>query len=798
MSKEISTINKQIQTELKGADRYTKEAANVGLRSDLAEKVRNGTIDIRQYDSDTAEKIKEYQQWYEKMLECRDAAEELKETVKSLYQQRFENTITKWDNALVKLQHTEEKLNASINARTSAKTSDYVTGETQRLAYNSNIYEYDKLISNEKSQLKTRQKELADLRQQMNNAINNGGIKIGSEYYYEMLSNINEVENEIDNLNQSIIDNTNNIAAQNKNYFDSIATQYSNQLALIEKQSQDYNNVIALQESKGYEISKKYYELLRKQEQKNVEQLIAERDKLTNALKKAVSSGTIKSESNAWYEMKEQIADVTLNIQTANKAIVDYNNSIRQIDWSTFDLVQERISDIVTETEFLIDLMSNQNLYTDKGQLTNEGMATMGLYGADYNYYMEQSANYTRQLQQIQKDIANDPYNQTLIDRRKELLELQQKSIKAAESEKQSIKKLVKDGIDLELKSLKGLIENYEESLQSQKDLYDYQKKLSNQSKTIADLNKQLIAYEGDTSEENRARLQKIKVELSNAQDQLSETQNDKYLSDQKKMLDTMYDEYETILNARLDNLDLLIVDMIGKINENRVGIQNTLQEQSNAVGYSITKELGSIWQTGTVATTYQQGIRNDTTMISASVNGIASDIRTMMTIMDSSAGSTIKDSKLQKGSTTKTVPIKSYATGVNQINKDMLAWTQENGREAIIRPSDGAVLTPLAKGDSVLNNAATDNLFKFTNDPTNFIKENLVGSLNAGTTSSNVSNNSTSINLENVNFNLPNVKNYDEFFAKMQGDKRFEQMIQSMTVGRMMGKSKLNKYYVQ
>lgn len=795
LSKEISTINKQIQTELKGADRYAKEAANVGLRSDLAEKVRNGTIDIRKYNSDTAEKIEEYKKWYQAYLDCKDAAQELRETVKSLYQQRFENTITKWNNALIKLQHTEEKLNAAIDRRTSSKTGDYVTTETKKSAYTSNIMDYKKIISNEKQQMTKRKKELADLKKQFNNAITNGGIKKGSEYYYEMLSNINEIENEIDNLNQSIIDNTNNIAEQNKSYFDAIANNYSNKLALIEKQSQEYNNVIAIQEAKGYEVSKKYYELLKAQEQKNVKQLIAERDKLTTALNKAVGSGAIKSGSNAWYEMKEKIADVTLSIQTANKAIVDYNNSIRQADWSVFDLIQERVSNITNETQFLIELMSSKDLYNDKGQLSNEGMATMGLYGADYNVYMEQANSYAKELQKIDRQIASDTYNQTLIDRRKELLELQQKSIKAAESEKQSIKKLVKDGIDLELKSLKGLIDEYEESLQNQKDLYDYQKKLSNQSKTIADLNKQLSAYEGDTSEENRARLQKIKVELSNAQDQLSETQNDKYLSDQKKMLDTMYNEYETILNARLDNLDLLIADMITKINENRVDIKTTLQEQSNAVGYTISKELDKVWQTNNVLSTYQQGIKSNTSAISTAVALIRQDVNTMMAKMNNSVTVSINDSKTNRATTKIT---KSYATGSRRIDKDMNAWTQENGlKEAIIRPSDGAVLTPLAKGDTVLNNAATDNLFRFTNDPTKFIKENLISNYSTGSTSSSVNNNSTSINLENVNFNLPNVKNYDEFFTAMQSDKRFEQMVQSMTVGRMMGQSKYNKYHV-
>ena len=43
-----------------------QEANSVGLSSGLAQKVQDGTIDINEYDSDTREKIKEYQEWLEK------------------------------------------------------------------------------------------------------------------------------------------------------------------------------------------------------------------------------------------------------------------------------------------------------------------------------------------------------------------------------------------------------------------------------------------------------------------------------------------------------------------------------------------------------------------------------------------------------------------------------------------------------------------------------------------------------------------------------------------------------------
>lgn len=66
----------------------------------------------------------------------------------------------------------------------------------------------------------------------------------------------------------------------------------------------------------------------------------------------------------------------------------------------------------------------------------------------------------------------NDPYNQDLINRRDELIKLQQESILSANEEKQSIKSLVSEGIEKELSALKDLIDSYNEAADSQKNMY--------------------------------------------------------------------------------------------------------------------------------------------------------------------------------------------------------------------------------------------------------------------------------------------------------------------------------------
>jgi hypothetical protein len=136
---------------------------------------------------------------------------------------------------------------------------------------------------------------------------------------------------------------------------------------------------------------------------------------------------------------------------------------------------------------------------------------------------------------------------------------------------------------------------------------------------------------------------------------------------------------------------------------------------------------------------------------------------------------------------------VKALATGAKRIDTNDMAWTQEKGREYIVRPSDGAILTPVAKGDSVLNATASGNIWNMANSPAEFIRDNLKLSAANVPNNSNVQN-VYSQHLDKVVFNFPNVKNYEEMLAAMQRDKRFERLVLSMSVDRIAGKSSLAK----
>jgi hypothetical protein len=752
LNDQISQTTKEISLQDSAYNRYMQEANKVGLSENYASKVRDGTIDIETItDEDLNDKISDYKEWYEKALDCKDAIDELKESEAELYKQRFENVSTKYEGALGVIQHEKDML--------------------------------DEFVSQT--------------------------------------------------------------------------------------------------EERGYLISSRYYEALTANAQKNITKLEQQKAEMLKELQNAMSSGTITKYSESWYDMVNSVDEVTKSIEELKTSTLEYANSIREVKWDIFDKMQDQISNVADEANFLIDLMDNKKLFEDNGQLTDEGMATMGLHGTNYNTYMYQADKYAEELKRIQAELAKDPYNQNLIDRRQELLEAQQEAILNAEQEKDAIKDLVEEGIDKELDSLQDLIDKYEDAIETQRDLYDYSKKVKEQAGEVAKLEKQLSAYQNDSSEEAKAKIQQIKVDLEEAKSDLEETELDKFADDQSKMLDSLYSQYEEILNKRLDDIDALMNDMIVKINENGDKIGQTITDSASNVGYELTDAMATIWSSGNgsvsnIISTYGDDFTSKLTTTNFALNTINTNLQNMITQLNKLAGTDVKSASTssaansKEANTEKYVPpppapstsdnenksisvggqinagsatiyadseghgggrqyfrndpiytvlserngyiltrhhslargytgwfkkgdVSAYKTGVEDIIADQLAWTQENGAEMIVRPSDGAILTPLAQGDSVLTAAASKNIWDMANNPADFIKGNLgIDAANAPITNS--GNVNYTQNLDKIVFNLPNVKNYEQLLTSMQKDKNFERLITSMTIDRVAGKSALAK----
>lgn len=252
--------------------------------------------------------------------------------------------------------------------------------------------------------------------------------------------------------------------------FDNVEKEFSDLISIIEAQADIIDSKISNVEERGYFASSEFYRKQIGYEQQVLNNLNSEYSSLVAKRDEAVRNGFIKQGSEQYQEMTKSILDVQKSIEESKTSIVELNNAIRDLNWEVFDYAEERISKITDEANFLIDAFSNYDLYNENGTFNDKANATAYLHGKNYEVYLQQSKDYAEEIKKINTDIARDPSNKDLIERREELLDLQQESISNMYAEKDAIKSLVEEGINKHLESLSELIDKYKESMNSAKD----------------------------------------------------------------------------------------------------------------------------------------------------------------------------------------------------------------------------------------------------------------------------------------------------------------------------------------
>lgn len=697
--------------------------------------------------------------------------------------------------------------------------------------------------------------------------IKNEDLKKKIEEYKQWYEKAIACKDAVKDLNEKL-------SEMSKQRFDNIAKNFDNAIAKINSYSDAIQGYIDVATTKGHQSNSKYFQALIKYDKSEKSKLSKERSKLTSELNKAMKSGKIKVYSEAWYTMRSQIDSLTTSIIKCNQELAEHQKKLLQINWDKKDYAHSSINAFADEAKFLASLVDENDIFDDNGKITKKGQMVRGLYTQSYDAYMRDADAYARDITSIDKLIAKDKTNKDLLDKRKELVENQQQSIQAAEQEKKALQDLAKNGVTKLLNSLKELIDKYTKALDSQKDLYDYNKKMKEKTSNIASLQKQLDAYAGDTSEESRQKIQKLRKDLSEAQDDLRDTQYDKYISDTKELLNDFYDNYEETINKKVDDITAVLKESIAATNANATTIASTIKSVASSVGYTQSTASKNSWKTSSSnkkvvnaysnkaysakASTTQAALRKeqDTAFsiydnkdqnkaAAKNVKEIAkSDLAKQYSFfitkkytgkkskaklqkdgkkgiysrlayydVDYSEkamakyytgmklntkkytsgkkkgkyiyGSKYKGTSAQKKAMLAWLTERGFARGVENLPIDQVAWTQENAPEMILRRSDNAILTQLKRGDSVLNESATSNIWDMANNPAQFIMDKInFPSFPVQSGGGTIQN---TIDLE---ITLPSVTNYQEFMNAARSDPKFEKLIQAMTTDRLAGRS--------
>lgn len=377
-----------------------------------------------------------------------------------------------------------------------------------------------------------------------------------------------------------------------KEQFDRINNYYDNKLGSLNSKTSKMNTAMSLVEAQGSSAGIGYYKRLNNINEYSIDYLETERDKLRESL------STIKIYTDEWYNALKTLNDVEEQIIELNTGIEENNNKIKQMNWDRFDQLSDKIQSLNDERDFIDDLLGSYEKIDEKtGKLTSYGVSSNALHLANYDTYMYNAEQLANEIASLDAEYADDKNNSFYLEQRDNLISQRYDAIRAAQSERETVIDLIKDGINAEISATEKLVNAKKEALSAEQELHDYQKSIAEKTNDINMIQRQINALEGDDSLENQKKLRELRSQLKDTKDDLEETQYDHSISEQQDALDKMLDDYKASMEEYMKNTDALLAKSIAQVNVESGNVADTLKEVTGNIGYDISNNVIEPWK---------------------------------------------------------------------------------------------------------------------------------------------------------------------------------------------------------
>lgn len=188
------------------------------IPSDLVDEVVNGAVQLTDFigsgNEQVVDAIQEYQEWADKVADCKQELAELKEQIRQLELEKFNNIIQDFTDQFDIYGDSIDLIDKQIAL---FEEAGELIGENF----------YSAQIEQSQKQLNTLEEEKARLIEQLNSALASGRIEAGTDEWLEMTSALSDVEGEILNCKTSIEEFDNAILQLHWDIFDRIQNQFS-------------------------------------------------------------------------------------------------------------------------------------------------------------------------------------------------------------------------------------------------------------------------------------------------------------------------------------------------------------------------------------------------------------------------------------------------------------------------------------------------------------------------------------------------------------------------------------------
>lgn len=541
LDKEIADLSKLKggYQQAQGYYKYQAEAYAdmIGLSQDLRKKVQDGEINIDLLDEDTKSKVEAYQKWYDKIHECESELEKLKKKEKEVDQQKLDNITDRFDD-LKKVYSTSSSV---IESRLKYREEN---GESQ--APGSKYYkDVNSQRKAQETQAALLEKEMVAYRAQMEKIRKKYGE--GHELYKKALAGYNDLRDELYNCKQSAKELSNTMYELKEK-----AAEYKT--AMYQGRSDNLSSFRDYKEATNYKGSK-YGNLTvndyAQAAKTNDQTILALQNQKKIAMAKLKTLSYVSPEYN---DKLDEINGYTQKILDLGKANAEFKKSAVEIRFKPFDDTIDSLDELIDDCDTLKDMLDSDTFFSDAGELTKQGAANIALINKGLNAEQQKIADYRAQLKNAQQEYnAGNLTKEQLKEYQKQYKNGIKESSQAIYSYNQEMLKMYEDQASKENDLLKENVDIRQKATEAKKDYYDFDKTIKSKNKDINAIKAQIAALEGTTNAAAKAKLEQLKADLAEKEEDLEDTKHDHEIDLISKGYDNLTDQADKALDSTLN-----------------------------------------------------------------------------------------------------------------------------------------------------------------------------------------------------------------------------------------------------
>lgn len=611
-NKALENIDKEIKAAKESISVYkrkSEEVANNGevskyLTPALKKKVQDGTINIETLDANQKAAVEAYKQWYDKYLDAVQKYRDKKTQNLDLAKSKVDNVYESYDLIISKRKAKEEYYAAKAENRIKS-------GKSQKVG---SVYwkDLEKQVSYAQYQKDWMLKERDKVQQSMTDYLNVNGHNKKDKAYQEMKKNLTD-------LNTSIVEADTHIQEAKAALEETRENLKQWQIDRWERAGDKQDASLSYKKNAddiNYQLSANDYE----ERLKTYDKIIRADEKKRQLLAEEIA--TNQANGGAWSNEKmqkkiEEYDNLTTSIIKSKEAMQQLAQEEIDFRFKPLDEAQNKLSNLVSELQTAQKLLGDtESFYDDDGAFSTNGLTNILLVQEQIDATKDKIANYREglnKLDEMYKNGAIGPeYYKTKTDEM--LKSLQQESATLADL-KQNLLDMYTTQVTKENDLLQENIEKRKDALSAKEKYYDYDKTLKKKTKDINALKAQIAALEGTSNAASKARLEKLRAELADAEDDMADTMHQHEVD----MKNTGYENFSDEANKALDNT----LDAVKKNATFQEAIIGSMLSNVKANYDSTYKHLGDVMdQYGMkVSQTYSQMITKAADFNTAAVN---------------------------------------------------------------------------------------------------------------------------------------------------------------------------------